>query len=68
MEKKSLLSKQVTIVLWLLGAAISAIETAAQFQRSGFSNWRVYFFSLIFITCVLMYFRKKKARFENNAS
>jgi len=65
MEKKSLLSKQVFIVLWLLAAAIASIETYAQFLQGGWANPKIYFFGAIFIVCAVMYFIKKKQRFEN---
>jgi hypothetical protein len=65
MENKSLISKQISIILWLLVAAIAGIETYAQFLERGFGNWRLYFFFAIFITGAVMYFRKKKERFEN---
>jgi hypothetical protein len=64
MQNKSLLSKQVTIILWLLVAAIAAIETMAQYKTRGMGNWRVYFFAAIFVACVVMYFRKKRERFN----
>jgi hypothetical protein len=64
MDKQSLLSKQIIIILFLLGAAIAGIETANQYMRHGFSGWRLYFFAAIFITCISMYFVKKKQRFE----
>ncbi len=62
-QNKSILSKQLIIILWLLAAAISAIETAAQYKEGGFSNWKLYFFAAIFVTSVVMYFVKKKQRF-----
>jgi hypothetical protein len=65
MTNKTLLSKQVNIILWLLAAAIAAIETYAQYKQHGFAGWRLYFFALIFIVCVVMYFIKKKQRLEN---
>jgi hypothetical protein len=63
-NKKSLIQSQIFIVLWLLLAAITAIESFAQFQKGGLSNPRVYFFSVLFLVCAYMYFRKKKQRFE----
>lgn len=67
MKSKSLLSKQIIIVFYLLGAAISAIETSVQFKIGGFTNWRVYFFFLIFAFSVTMYFIRKKQRLENKS-
>jgi hypothetical protein len=64
MDKKSLLGKQVVIVLYLLAAAVSVIEVSVQFKIGGFSNWRVYFFAAIFIFSVAMYFVRKKQRLE----
>lgn len=63
-QKKSLLSKQIIIILWLLAAAISSIETAKEYNEGGFNNWRFYFFLAIFITSVVMYFIRKKQRLE----
>lgn len=63
-KKKSLISSQIIIVLYLMFAAISAIETFAQYRSKGFSNPRVYLFAAVFIFCMVMYFIKKKQRFE----
>ena len=63
-DKKSLLSSQITIVLWLLAAAISGIETFAQFQKGGFSNPWVYIMAVLFIACAVMYFVKMRQRAE----
>jgi uncharacterized membrane protein len=68
MKSNSLLSKQIIIIFYLLGAAISAIETSVQFKIGGFSNWKVYFFFLIFAFSVTMYFVRKKQRLENKAN
>jgi hypothetical protein len=65
MANKPLISKQITIILWLLVTAIAGIETYAQFLTRGFANWRLYFFGAIFIAGAVMYFKKKKERFEN---
>jgi hypothetical protein len=64
-QKKSLLFKQIIIILWLLAAAISSIEASVQFKIGGFTNWKFYFFLAIFITSVVMYFIRKKQRLEN---
>lgn len=66
MEKKSLVSRQIIIVLYLIGAAIACIETTVQFKIGGFGNWKVYFFGAIFIFAVVMYFIRKKQRFQGN--
>lgn len=62
MNKKTLIGSQVTIILWQLFAAVSAIEAYNQFLKNGFSNWKFYFFVLLFITCVVMFFIKRKSR------
>lgn len=64
-NKKSLISSQIYIVMWLLLSAITAIETFAQFQDGGFSNPKIYFFGALFIVCAAMYFMKKKQRFKD---
>jgi hypothetical protein len=63
-QKKSLLFKQIIIILWLLAAAISSVEATNQFKIGGFTNWKFYFFLAIFITSVVMYFIRKKQRLE----
>jgi hypothetical protein len=63
MEKKTLVSKQIVIVLYLMAAAISFIETTVQYKLGGFSNWKFYLVLLVFIASVSMYFIKKKQRF-----
>ena len=65
MDKKSLLSSQIIIVLYLLAAAVSCIEMMAQFNKGGFKNPWVYILFLVFIGAATMYFIKKKQRFEN---
>ncbi|MDI1235044.1 MAG: LPXTG cell wall anchor domain-containing protein [bacterium] len=65
MDKKSLLSSQIIIILYLLTAAISCIELMAQFPKGGFSNPWIYVLGLTLIGSVVMYFIKKKQRFEN---
>lgn len=64
MDKKSLVSKQIVIVLYIMAAAISAIEASVQFKLGGFSNWKFYLVLLVFIASISMYFIKKKQRFE----
>lgn len=64
MFKNKLLFKQIIIIMWLLAAAISSIEITKEFPNGGFKNWKVYFFALIFIVSVIMYFVRKKQRFE----
>jgi hypothetical protein len=63
MEKKTLVSKQIVIVLYLMAAAISFIEATVQYKLGGFSNWKFYLVLLVFIASVSMYFIKKKQRF-----
>lgn len=65
MDKKTLVSKQVFIVLYLLAAAISCIEATAQYRTGGFENWRFWFFTGIFLFAAFMYFVRKKQRFES---
>jgi len=65
MDKKSLLSSQIIIVLYLLAAAVSCIEMMAQFKNGGFKNPWVYVLLIVFIGSASMYFIKKKQRFEN---
>jgi hypothetical protein len=62
MDKKSLVSKQVVIVLYLMAAAISCIEATVQFKLGGFSNWKFYLVVVVFLFSVTMYFIKKKQR------
>ncbi len=64
MDKKSLVSKQIVIVLYIMAAAISAIEASVQYKLGGFSNWKFYLVLLVFIASISMYFIKKKQRFE----
>jgi uncharacterized membrane protein len=64
MNKKSLVSKQVAIVLYLLAAAISLIEATVQYKLGGFSNWKLYLLVIVFFFSAIMYFVKKKQRFE----
>jgi len=64
MEKKSLVSKQVGIVLYLMAAAISCIEATVQYKIGGFGNWKLYLVLLVFVFSVSMYFIKKKQRFQ----
>ena len=65
MNKKSLLSSQIIIVLYLLAAAVSCIEMMAQYQKGGLSNPWVSILLLVFLGAATMYFIKKKQRFEN---
>ncbi len=65
-NKKSLINSQIVIVLYLLAAAVSAIEAMAQFGKGGFSNPWVYFMAVIFIFSAGMYFVKKKQRFNKD--
>ena len=67
MAKQSLLVKQIIIILWLLAAAIAAIEASVQFKIGGFSNWKFYFFVAIFFVAAFMYFIRKKQRIEKGA-
>lgn len=67
MDKKSLLSKQVVIVLYLMAAAISGIECSVQYKMGGLSNWKFYLVLLVFIGSVVMYFTKKKQRFADKS-
>jgi len=64
MDKKSLVSKQIVIVLYIMAAAISFIEAMAQYKMGGFSNWKFYLVLVVFIASISMYFIKKKQRFE----
>jgi hypothetical protein len=64
-NKKTLVSKQIFIMLYLVAAAISAMEASIQFQDRGFKNWRVYFFGGIFLFSAAMYFIRRKQRFES---
>lgn len=64
MDKKTLVSKQIFIVLYLLAAAISCIEATAQYRTNGIGNWRFWFFTGIFLFAAFMYFLRKKQRFE----
>jgi hypothetical protein len=66
MDKKSLVSKQVVIVLYIMAAAISFIEATVQYKIGGFSNWKLYLVIIVFLASVSMYFIKKKQRFEEN--
>jgi len=63
MDNKKLIGSQISIVLWLLIAAISAIETYNQFLKGGFYNPWVYGLAFIFLISAAMYFVKKKQRF-----
>ena len=63
MEKKKLIGSQISIVLWLLIAAISAIETYKQYLKGGLSNPWVYALFFIFLIAAVMYFYKKRQRF-----
>lgn len=65
MENKSLLTKQVIVILWLIPAAISAIEVYAAYLTGGFSNWKLYFFASIFAICTTMFFKKRRQRNAN---
>lgn len=65
MKNKSLINQQVIIVLYLLAGAISCIEATLEFKKGGFSNPTFYFFAAIFVVCVIMYFIRKKQRFES---
>jgi hypothetical protein len=65
MNKKSLLKQQIIIVLYLLAAAISVFEASEQFAKGGFGNWRVYFFAVLFLFCIVMYFVRKKQRWQD---
>lgn len=64
MENKTLLSRQVVVILWLFAAAISAIEVYAAYLTYGFTGWRLYFFAVIFIVCATMFLKKRKQRDE----
>lgn len=64
MDKKGLIGSQISIVLWLLIAAISCIEVLKQFEKGGFKNPLIYVFSALFVVGVVMYFYKKKQRFS----
>ncbi len=65
MDKKSLIGSQIIIVLYLLAAAIAAIEASVHFKTGGFSHWQFYFFTAIFLFCAVMYFIRKKQRLQN---
>ncbi len=64
MNKKSLIGSQISIILWQLFAAITAIEAYNQFLKGGLSSWKGYFFTLLFIVCVVMFFIRRKARMQ----
>lgn len=64
MDKKSLVSKQIVIVLYIMAAAVSFIEATVQYKMGGFSNWKFYLVLLVFIASISMYFIKKKQRFQ----
>ncbi|NQW41911.1 MAG: LPXTG cell wall anchor domain-containing protein [Bacteroidetes bacterium] len=64
MEKKRLIGSQITIVLWLLVAAISCIEVLKQFEKGGFKNPWIYVFGALFLGSIIMYFYIKKQRFS----
>lgn len=62
---KSLLSQQITIVLYLLAAALSSVEAVYQFQRGGWKNPWVYVLAGVFFLSAVMYFIRKKQRIES---
>lgn len=64
MDKKSLVSKQIFIVMYLLAAAIACIEATVQYKTGGPGNWRFWFFTGIFLFAATMYFVRKKQRFQ----
>ena len=64
MDKKSLVSKQIVIVLYIMAGAVSFIEATVQYKMGGFSNWKFYLVLLVFIASISMYFIKKKQRFQ----
>ena len=61
-DKKHLIKSQILIVLWLIFAAISAIELFAQFSNGGFGNPFVYLLFAIFAFSAYMYFKGRKNR------
>ncbi|MBL7837456.1 MAG: hypothetical protein JNM67_08070 [Bacteroidetes bacterium] len=65
-EKKTLVSRQIMIVLWLMFAAISAIEMLKQYGKGGFKNPYVYLLFAIFIFSWYMYFKGRKNRLGNS--
>ncbi len=64
MEKKSFVSKQIAVILWLLMAAISAIEGLKQFQTGGATNPWFYLMLGVFIVSAYMYFTRKNKRLD----
>ncbi len=64
MEKKSFVSKQIAVILWLMLAAISAIEGLKQFQTGGATNPWFYLMLGVFIVSAYMYFTRKNKRLD----
>jgi hypothetical protein len=64
-EKKTLISRQIMIVLWLMFAAISAIEMLKQYSIGGFKNPLVYLLFAIFAFSWYMYFKGRRNRLGN---
>lgn len=61
-SKKSIVARQIQIVVWLVFAAISAIELMKQYMDGGFKNPWVYLLFVIFAFSWFMYYRSRKNR------
>lgn len=61
-DKKTLVSRQIQIVLWLVFAAVSAIELMKQYLIGGFKNPLVYLLFAIFVFSWYMYYKSRKNR------
>ncbi len=65
MEKKSFVSKQIAVILWLMLAAVSAIEGLKQYQTGGASNPWFYLMLGVFVVSAYMYFTRKNKRLDS---
>ncbi len=65
MDKKSFISRQIVVILWIVVAAVTMIEGMAQFQKGGFKNPVMY---LMFAMCgvsAYMFFTRRNKRLED---
>ena len=65
-----MINKWIQAIVWMLVAAISAIEGYNVYLKAGFSDWKLYAFAGLFLVAFFMFLKKRLERNkvrENNS-
>jgi len=57
-----MINKWIQSIVWMLVAAVAAIEGYKIYTEEGLSNWKIFAFAGLFIFAIFMFLRKRQER------